>query len=67
MLDNADDMETLLNPMSKELRGKSSTPLANFFPRCPNGSMIITTRDKRVGNRLADRAKVIIIVLLMGP
>jgi hypothetical protein len=62
VLDNADDMETFFSPVSQKSRGKSLTPLANFLPRCPTGSMIITTRYKRVGDRLADRAKVIMVL-----
>jgi tetratricopeptide (TPR) repeat protein len=55
-------METFFSPVPTESRVESSTPLANSLPRSPNGSMIITTRDKRVGDRLADRAKAIMIL-----
>lgn len=68
VLDNADDIETFSNPMSNALlvKGRSPTPLLKFLPRSPNGSMIITTRDKRIGDRLADRAKTITVPLMMS-
>jgi hypothetical protein len=43
------------------VKGRSPTPLVKFLPRSPNGSIIITTRDKRVGDRLAERAKTITV------
>ena len=64
VLDNADDIETFSSPMSNALlgKGRSPTPLVKFLPRSPNGSMIITTRDKRIGDRLADRTKTITVL-----
>ena len=64
VLDNADDIETFSNPISdaSQVRGSSSTPLTAFLPRSQDGSMIITTRDKRIGGRLADRAKAIMVL-----
>jgi len=63
VLDNADDIETFSSPMSNAslVKGRSPTPLVKFLPRSPNGFMIITTRDKRIGDRLADRTKTITV------
>ena len=63
VLDNADDIETFYSPMSNTslVKGKSPTPFVKFLPRSPNGFIIITTRDKRIGDRLADRAKTITV------
>jgi tetratricopeptide (TPR) repeat protein len=63
VLDNADDIETFSSPMSNAslVKGRSLTPLVKFLPRSPEGSMIITTRDKRIGDRLADRAGTITV------
>jgi hypothetical protein len=63
VLDSVNDIETFSNPMSNALlrKGRSPTPLIKFLLRSPNGSMIITTRDKRIDDRLADRTKTITV------
>ncbi|RDL35854.1 uncharacterized protein BP5553_06466 [Venustampulla echinocandica] len=68
VVDNADDIETFFGPTSdtSQVRGKSAIPLAKFLPRSPDGSMIITTRDKRIGDRLADRAKTIMVLPMVN-
>jgi tetratricopeptide (TPR) repeat protein len=69
VLDNADDVEVFfsakLNPSS--IGSKQTAPLINYLPRSSNGSTIITTRDKRVGERLANREKAIMVLPMAGP
>jgi hypothetical protein len=59
VLDNADDIETFFGANSDRSSTDSEQiePLVNYVPRSSNGSTIITTRDKRVGQRLANRQK----------
>ena len=69
VLDNADDMETFFGAKSNPLSTGSEQigPLVNYIPRSSNGSTIITTRDKRVGQRLANREKLIEVVPMERP
>lgn len=60
ILDNADDNEFFFKPHATT-EGRPSVSLANYLPRRSNGFIIITTRDERVGERLTDREKSIII------
>jgi tetratricopeptide (TPR) repeat protein len=64
VLDNADDMETFFGAKSDPSLSVSEQirPLVNYIPRSSNGWTIITTRDKRIGERLANREKPIEIV-----
>ncbi|MCJ1405920.1 hypothetical protein MMC11_009154, partial [Xylographa trunciseda] len=59
VVDNADDAATFYS--SKRLlnsrRDESTKALARYLPQSSVGSMIITTRDKRVGEQLAGREK----------
>jgi tetratricopeptide (TPR) repeat protein len=41
---------------------KQTAPLVNYFPCSSNGLTLITTRDKRVGERLANREKAITVL-----
>lgn len=50
-LDNADDIDMFFEPPR----------FVDFLPRNSNGTIVITTRDKRVGERLTDREEVIMI------
>jgi tetratricopeptide (TPR) repeat protein len=57
VLDNVDDMEMFF------VNGQQSrTALVDFLPRSLNGLMLITTRDRRVGERLANREKPIAVL-----
>jgi hypothetical protein len=69
VLDNADDMEIFFsNKANPTLVGSEQiVPLVNYFPRSSNGSTLITTRDKRVGERLANREKAIIVLPMTKP
>ncbi len=37
-------------------------PVVSYIPRSANGSIIITTRDQRIGRRLADSEKPIVVM-----
>ena len=56
VLDNSDDIEMFFGPVSRasEMEGPAASFIADLIPRNLNGSIIITTRDTRVGQRLAD-------------
>ena len=66
VLDNADDMEIFFNANSS-VSGEQTSPLVKYLPRSSNGLILITTRDKRVGERLADREKAIMVLPMAGP
>ena len=69
VLDNSDDMETFFGAKSNPLTAGSEQigPIINYIPRSSNGSTIITTRDKRVGERLTNREKPIEILPMDRP
>jgi hypothetical protein len=69
VLDNADDIEIFFSNKANPtlVSSKQTAPLVNYFPYSSNGSMLITTRDKRVGERLANREKAIIILPMAKP
>jgi len=60
VLDNADDADVFFSTnhdlLSKESKGK---PIASYIPHSTQGSVLITTRDRRVGERLANRVRAI--------
>ena len=65
ILDNADDASMFfrLKPDGRELSNErdfsasSNKTLARYLPTCGSGLVLITTRDKRVGERLSSREK----------
>ena len=61
ILDNVDDMETFFTTPSATSEGVA---LITYIPRSMKGKVIVTTRDDRVGERLADRKKCITVPLL---
>jgi tetratricopeptide (TPR) repeat protein len=66
VLDNADDINIFYPPQTLQMSDddkddESYHHMADYLPRSPCGSMIITTRDKRLGERLADREKPIVV------
>jgi tetratricopeptide (TPR) repeat protein len=69
VLDNSDDMETFFGAKSdlSSAGSEQTGPIVNYIPRSSNGSIIITTRDKRVGERLANREKPIEILPMDRP
>ncbi|KAF7510444.1 hypothetical protein GJ744_006723 [Endocarpon pusillum] len=67
ILDNADDGETFFGTRSDglSLEAEHRAPLVSYLPRNSKGSIIITTRDARVGERLSDREKSITVLPLV--
>jgi hypothetical protein len=62
VLDNTDDSDTFFK-LYFMLEGFQPVLLARYLPRSSNGSIIITTRDTRVGERLVNREKSILVSL----
>lgn len=58
ILDNIDDIQLLDQPLPSSVVQNS---LIQYFPRATNGVIIFTTRDNRVGERLAVRGKTTIV------
>lgn len=62
ILDNADDSDVFFQgPKTSSLVSAPSLPLADYIPRARQGSVLITTRDKRVSQRLSDRHMPIVL------
>jgi len=60
VMDNADDIGAffgLRNDESAEQDGQQAKVLFKYLPQSSKGSMILTTRDKRIGQRLAKSEK----------
>lgn len=69
VLDNADDINIFYQSQQDRMVGEDDDVqlnMAEYLPRSPRGAMIVTTRDRRLGERLIDREKVI-AVESMGP
>ncbi len=66
VLDNADDKEVLFGANaqtpSRQSRGQELAALIDYIPRSPIGSTLVTTRDRRVGERLMNREKPVAVV-----
>ena len=58
VVDNADDLEILEQLLPSETGPKT---LLQLFPRKKNGAILVTTRDRRIGERLAVRGKTITV------
>lgn len=61
IVDNADDEAAFFANKSRESTQElgPSKPLARYLPKSTKGSVLVTTRDKRVGQRLAGREKAV--------
>ena len=61
VVDNADDESTFYSKKSggSVPEPETSRPLARYLPKSTEGSVLVTTRDKRVGQRLAGREQLI--------
>ena len=67
VLDNADDLDMFFKKSIPTAADSECTlPLAYYLPQSSRGSVLITTRDERVGRRLA-RGQARIVVELMSP
>ena len=65
VLDNADDINIFYQPQKNQTAEEEDDEMhlnmAEYLPRSPHGAMIVTTRDRRLGERLIDREKGIAI------
>jgi tetratricopeptide (TPR) repeat protein len=68
VLDNADDQEMFFGSgdcsTSQDVLQRQLGPLAQYLPRSTHGSTLITTRNRRVGERFAERDKPIVVLPL---
>ena len=64
VLDNTDDQDIFFSPNSRETQDRQlpSKRLVDYLPHNSNCSILITTRDKVVGEKLAFRQKSIIVL-----
>lgn len=65
VLDNADDIETFFGSSRHASSGQDCQPptaLVSYLPQRSKGAMIITTRDRRIGDRLAMKGKPIVVL-----
>ena len=60
ILDNADD-QAVFESRLQVTEAEQLTPLVRYIPHGQNGSIIITTRDGRIGERLAFREKPLMV------
>ncbi|PGH09238.1 hypothetical protein AJ80_07715 [Polytolypa hystricis UAMH7299] len=58
VVDNADDMETFYTAT------QDTKSLSAYVPRSPTGKILVTTRDTRVGERLTNREKCMMVRFL---
>lgn len=54
IVDNADDVELFFGPKQEARtlvaeKERTYSNLAQYFPRCPQGAILVTTRDKQIG------------------
>lgn len=61
ILDNADNKDVFFPAQLSPLEGHKPCALIDYVPRSSNGSIIITTRDSRIGKRLTDREQPITV------
>ena len=64
VLDNADDINIFYQPHKDRMAepdDEMHLNMAEFLPRSPRGAMVVTTRDRRLGERLIDRERVIVV------
>ena len=69
VVDNADDEAAFFakkhgGPLQEQ---ESSKPLARYLPNSAKGSVLVTTRDKRVGQRLVGREKTVEVLPMTAP
>ena len=68
VLDNADDIDTFFaRPDSTVTESESTLPLKDYLPRSSRGLLLITTRDKRMSERLAGRQASIVVHRMSYP
>ena len=62
VFDSADDLNLFFSKSSKNNNDGVITQMSRFIPRSPVGTVIVTTRDKRVAERLTDRQAPIMVL-----
>lgn len=66
VLDNADDKDLIFGTNAQASSNKSEQEklpaLITYLPQSSNCSVLVTTRDKRIGERLANRRKPILVL-----
>ncbi|MCJ1462542.1 hypothetical protein MMC07_001144 [Pseudocyphellaria aurata] len=70
ILDNADDQaifESTIQVTEDHSEQLTAMPLFRYLPQSQKGSIIVTTRDNRVGERLTFREKPIMVTFFDGP
>lgn len=66
LLDNADDEGVFFNAQDTELsQHVKSTPLIRYIPQSPNGSVLVTSRNRGAAFRLTNNAGTVLDVPLM--
>ena len=64
VLDSADDIDLFFQNGAQGPMNTQHQSMSEFIPRSPLGSIVVTTRDRRVAERLADRKKSIDVSLM---
>ena len=66
VIDNADDSELFFGPKSRPFgeQTEQTVRLFRYLPKSPKGSIIVTTRDKRVGELICDSRAAISVPIL---
>ena len=59
ILDNVDDIELFYPATSGSVSEPKKLSMLPYLPRSDTGRMLLTTRDRRVGERLANRASIV--------
>lgn len=67
ILDNADDRDLWVGPSRTTHHKSSSTPLVKYLPRCTQGRLLITTRDRQLGDQLLERRQQSVQISTLGP
>ena len=66
VLDNMDDVDIIFRPQNHSCSGSKKhthEPLVNWLPRSSVGSVLVTTRDRRLGDRLVPGQRPIAVEL----
>ena len=66
VLDSADNLNLFFIKSSKDGKQDTKPQMSRFVPRSSLGTVIITTRDKRVAERLADRQPPVQVLPMSG-
>lgn len=68
VLDNADDRDIWLGPVQRSRQVDTpSIPLIDYLPRCNEGHLLVTTRDRQLGHKLGESRHQPLVVPRLGP